>query len=425
MVKCVVVAMAMAAGVVGGLSPTSPASAQEVPEGLLPPGDWLPEEEQYMLDLIEEAEAKLAPFSNESELTSMGFVNIGVTAPGGWEHYVSVPAMTDEYVLDFDHPESLVFRNGQLVAAMMFLDLGTTMEDVPEDLTWLPGWHTHPELCSDNQGRIVGFTTPGTNNCPPGSGPAIGPPMMHVWIVDNDCGHRFGGVGVGGLHCDDYGTPGGSGGGSGGYPYGQDITAELSGSVSIDNVETGFGPAGTVEFPTGGEGVCNPEGTATTLAGSVSQNQEGSASVTGVTTSAQPADLVVTDDGAICGSVTLNAGGGAIQGEEGTFTLTDVTADLEITGTGVFEPLIPAGCSLTLDVGELTGDIAGDGPPSAATLAASGASVAEAPDGCGAYGLLLDVGFELPSPNSEVALDLNVDWEGGGGGGEHDMDHDH
>jgi hypothetical protein len=28
------------------------------------------------------------------------------------------------------------------------------------------------------------------------------PPMMHVWIVDNACGHRFGGVGVGGLDCD-------------------------------------------------------------------------------------------------------------------------------------------------------------------------------------------------------------------------------
>jgi hypothetical protein len=28
------------------------------------------------------------------------------------------------------------------------------------------------------------------------------PPMMHVWIVDNACGHRFGGVGVGGLNCD-------------------------------------------------------------------------------------------------------------------------------------------------------------------------------------------------------------------------------
>jgi hypothetical protein len=28
------------------------------------------------------------------------------------------------------------------------------------------------------------------------------PPMMHVWLVDPGCGHRFGGVGVGGLDCD-------------------------------------------------------------------------------------------------------------------------------------------------------------------------------------------------------------------------------
>jgi hypothetical protein len=25
---------------------------------------------------------------------------------------------------------------------------------------------------------------------------------MHVWIVDNACGHRFAGAGVGGLDCD-------------------------------------------------------------------------------------------------------------------------------------------------------------------------------------------------------------------------------
>ena len=39
-------------------------------------------------------------------------------------------------------------------------------------------------------------------SCPAGSHSAATPLMMHVWIVDNACGHRFGGIGVDGLHCD-------------------------------------------------------------------------------------------------------------------------------------------------------------------------------------------------------------------------------
>jgi hypothetical protein len=26
--------------------------------------------------------------------------------------------------------------------------------------------------------------------------------MIHVWVTDPGCGHRFGGLGTGGLHCE-------------------------------------------------------------------------------------------------------------------------------------------------------------------------------------------------------------------------------
>jgi hypothetical protein len=82
---------------------------------------------------------------------------------------------------------------------MLFISAQTTMETIPSVIRWLPGWHAHPELCSDDQGRVVGAFIGG--RCVP-SGRQVLTPMIHVWIVDNQCGHRFGGLDGGGLHCD-------------------------------------------------------------------------------------------------------------------------------------------------------------------------------------------------------------------------------
>ncbi|HEY7068749.1 MAG TPA: hypothetical protein VH479_01490, partial [Acidimicrobiales bacterium] len=90
-----------------------------------------------------------------------------------------------------------------LVSAMFMLDPAIDMESIPEDIAWLPGWHGHPELCvSDADGTFRGVTDAAMPNCSPGSHSAATPLMMHVWIVDNACEHRFGGVGVEGLHCE-------------------------------------------------------------------------------------------------------------------------------------------------------------------------------------------------------------------------------
>lgn len=423
--------MAMTVALVAGLLPTGPvpsAAAEDEPEdpdGLLPPGDWEPWQEERMLDLIADAEEKLLAFSDTSTLPDMGFFKLGVTAPGGFEHWYHIGWLFDEHVLNPEYPESLMFRrtatSRELVGVKYFMDVGTTMDDIPDELDWLPGWHTHPELCVDALGLVAGFTIAGTNSCPPGSRPADGPPMVHVWIADNECGHRFAGTGFTGVHCghghsgsDD---PGGSGSG---YPFGGHGEAEADGSVTVDSVPTGFGPGGPVSFPSGSEGVCNPKGTPTTLTALFGDDHDGRILVTDVEATGQLADVVVTDDGAICGEVTLTVTNGEIRagdGETGTFSLSGVTAEVEITGTGAFETHIPSGCSLSLDVGELTGSIDGDGPPNTASLSASNVSVAEAPDSCGNYGQLLDVGFALPSTSAEIELDLSIDW-----GGE---DHDH
>jgi hypothetical protein len=190
---------------VGGMALAPSASAQTHGEGLVPPGDWTHDQVMYMLDLIDETEQALPAYADLEYIQSLGFENFGATAPGGYDHWTNIGWINDEHVLDPAYPESLVFRHTssggyELQAAMFFLPSEYDLTNIPDDLAWLPGWHSHPELCVDENGKFTGLVDE-NGNCDYGS-PADMPPMMHVWIVDNDCGHRFGGVGVGGLMCD-------------------------------------------------------------------------------------------------------------------------------------------------------------------------------------------------------------------------------
>ncbi len=192
-----------------------PAGAQDAGEGLIPEGDWTNAQVAELLALIDATEAALpAKFPTaatraelDTALGDMGYYNFGVTAPGGYDHWINPGWLFDEHLIDPEFPESLVYELGDddkwhLVSAMFMLDPAIGMDDIPEDIAWLPGWHGHPELCTHPNGTFGGITDPESPSCPPGTSQATTPVMMHVWIVDNACEHRFGGVGVGGLHCD-------------------------------------------------------------------------------------------------------------------------------------------------------------------------------------------------------------------------------
>lgn len=183
---------------------TSPASAQQSADGILPPGEWSQAQVDWTVNWIRQNEQVLPQkFSNVNDLAAMGFVDIGpLTA--GYAHYVNTSWMVDGHILNPEYPESLVYRvmpNGtrQVQAAMYFLWPEARVETVPPLISWLPGWHAHPELCSDDQGRIRGVNL--GSGCPAGTHQVLNP-MVHAWITDPGCGHRFGGLGVGGLHCD-------------------------------------------------------------------------------------------------------------------------------------------------------------------------------------------------------------------------------
>lgn len=194
-----------------GWGPASP--EKDPPPGLIPHGDWTPPQIGWMLDQIEWVETVLPerfPTSYSdggAELEAMGFYNFGATAPGGYDHWINLQWLVDDHILDPEFSESLVYQHvgggvWELKSAMFMLAPGIEVEDLHPLIAWIPGWHGHPELCVAPGGTFAGITDPDNPNCPPGTSQATTPIMMHVWLEDPGCGHRFGGIGVMGLHCD-------------------------------------------------------------------------------------------------------------------------------------------------------------------------------------------------------------------------------
>jgi hypothetical protein len=62
------------------------------------------------------------------------------------------------------------------------------MEDVPDIAGSLTQWHDHRNLCWQGL-RVVATTPDGTQaGCPAGTELRLTPPMLHVWVVPNECG---------------------------------------------------------------------------------------------------------------------------------------------------------------------------------------------------------------------------------------------
>lgn len=233
-----------------GAALTAPAAAQQHHEGLIPDGDWTDDQITYMLDKIEETERvlpatfpALATYEElEAELGALGFSEFGATAPGGYDHWINPGWFFDDHLIEPEFAESLVYQleadgRWRLVSAMFMLDPAIGLSEIPGDIAWLPGWHGHPELCVEDDGSgtgsFAGITDPENPTCPEGTRQATTPVMMHVWIVDNDCNHRFGGIGVSGLHCEhsshggDHGDAGMHQGGHDGMGDGADAGVQL------------------------------------------------------------------------------------------------------------------------------------------------------------------------------------------------------
>jgi hypothetical protein len=105
--------------------------------------------------------------------------------------------VNDGTILDSKRPESLVYntRNGgrTLEAAMYMMPFGSRFTDVPDVGGPLTQWHIHNDLCladnpSDPLQKVVTGLVGSNNDCPAGTSKAGATPMLHVWIVANECG---------------------------------------------------------------------------------------------------------------------------------------------------------------------------------------------------------------------------------------------
>jgi hypothetical protein len=153
-----------------------------------------PEEQAEAEDLVTRTIEDLPQFADPATLPAQGWYPIG-DAITGFEHYINWPLIDDGEILDPNKPESIVFQVGPggqrtLVAAMFITPRDVTVEDPPDFGGALVQWHAHNNLCYGgipNQLRImavVNYPQP----CPGNTFRDHLSPMIHVWIVPNECG---------------------------------------------------------------------------------------------------------------------------------------------------------------------------------------------------------------------------------------------
>jgi hypothetical protein len=139
--------------------------------------------------LIDETTEGMARFTDVESVEAAGYVSIG-DGVTGWEHFISLDAITDGVDMDPDAIESIVFKvepdgTRTLASAMYILNFDKTMDDVPEIAGELTSWHDHQDLCWEGV-RVVG-TTDDDGNCANGVFRPT-PPMLHVWMIEHPCG---------------------------------------------------------------------------------------------------------------------------------------------------------------------------------------------------------------------------------------------
>jgi hypothetical protein len=70
------------------------------------------------------------------------------------------------------------------------LPFGSHFTDIPDVGGALTQWHVHRDLCltDDPEQKVVAGLTSVDGACRPGTTKAGDTPMLHVWIVPNQCG---------------------------------------------------------------------------------------------------------------------------------------------------------------------------------------------------------------------------------------------
>jgi hypothetical protein len=135
---------------------------------------------EYAVRLVQETSADVSSFANLAAAKAAGY--IPVTSPiYPVVHYVKPAYMTNQYVLDPSHVDSLVYATtpyGTVLVAAMYL-MPVPSEPGPMPAGCMLQWHAHTNLCTSIATHvIVGFTP-----CGPGTVHTVTPFMAHIWQV--------------------------------------------------------------------------------------------------------------------------------------------------------------------------------------------------------------------------------------------------
>lgn len=129
---------------------------------------------------VQQTTAAVAEYRDLSAAVAAGYVPVTDTAYPV-VHYVKISYMTQKYVMDPDHVQSLVYAftpYGPVLVAAMYL-MPSAADKGPMPYGCLVQWHAHTNLCmSSTTHEYVGFSP-----CPSGTFNYPTPVMTHVWQV--------------------------------------------------------------------------------------------------------------------------------------------------------------------------------------------------------------------------------------------------
>jgi hypothetical protein len=151
-----------------------------------------PQQQAAATALYDETAAAIEPYRDSRSAWAAGYrPNGSTTMPS--THWINNAYVNSGYVMDPHHPQGLVYANshhGPVLLGAMFEMKGIGVFG-PDPGGPLTAWHQHQNICFTPFGLEFSLMTP-FSTCPLGAIDFSAPAMLHVWVVPNPQGGRFG-----------------------------------------------------------------------------------------------------------------------------------------------------------------------------------------------------------------------------------------